>query len=297
MESFREVVKGDVTHMAILKDLEESFRKASKEDHEVWSSKEDQELETTKEELDRVLGGHWLGSTLVPFFSMPDKQDANSAGALALGERLRLSLGNGTPIHKQTVKYYQRAKKERGIQVNDSLLLEMVESFSAPQIHYQSKPIAGFVAQNSSEVAHGQVAVSSPTPSFSVGDVAAQRKDSNPMRGFLRRGFLIPSPKEKKESHSSSLVAVKDDDVEGGNSSALEEAFKFGWDQEDNDWDEEEDPYLAEVLRVMEVARPRAKGRRPRNKGKRELSNLESSVNYGIASASSRRRKGKISVS
>jgi hypothetical protein len=44
MESFREVVKGDVTHMAILKDLEESFRKASKEDHEVWSSKEDQEL-------------------------------------------------------------------------------------------------------------------------------------------------------------------------------------------------------------------------------------------------------------
>jgi hypothetical protein len=30
------------------------------------------------------------------------------------------------------------------------------------------------------------------------------------MRGFL---FLNPSPKEKKESHSSSLVAVKDDDV------------------------------------------------------------------------------------
>jgi hypothetical protein len=32
-------------------------------------------------------------------------------------------------------------------------------------------------------------------------------------------------------------VAVKDDDVDGGSSSALEEAFKFGWDQEDNDWD------------------------------------------------------------
>ena len=134
------------------------------------------------------------------------------------------------------------------------------------------------------------------------------------MRGFLRRGFLNPSPTERKESHSSSLVAVKDDDVDGGSSSALEEAFKFGWDQEDNDWDwdgelspdpldwvldcnEEEDPYLADVLRVMDVARPRAKGRRPRNKGKRELANLESSINYGIASASSRRRKCKISVS
>jgi hypothetical protein len=116
--------------MVILKDLEESFRKASKEDHEAWSSKEDWELETTKEELERVLGGHWLGSTLVPFSSMPEKQDANSAGALALGERIRLSLGSGAPIHKQTVRYYQRAKKERGIRVNDSLLLETVESFS-----------------------------------------------------------------------------------------------------------------------------------------------------------------------
>ena len=146
------------------------------------------------------------------------------------------------------------------------------------------------------------MADSSPTPLISVGDVAAQRKNTNPMRGFLRRGFLNPSPKEKKESHSLALVAVKDDDVEGGSSSALEETFKFGWDQEDNDWDgelapdpidwaldgdEEEDPYSAEIRRVMDVARPRAKGRRSRNKGNRELSNLESSVNYGIVSASS----------
>jgi hypothetical protein len=232
--------------------------------------------------------------------------------ALALGERLRLSLGNGAPIHNQTVRYYRRAKKERGIRVNDSLLLEAVESFSALQIYYQSKPVAGFAAQTSSEVAHGQVANSSPTSLIRVGDVAAQRKKSNPMRGFLRRGFLNPSPKEKKESHSLSLVAVKDDDVEGGSSSVLEEAFKFGWDREDNDcdgelspvpfdWvldcDEEEDPYSADVLQVMDVAWPRAKGRRPRNKGKREQLNLERSVNYGIASASSRRRKGKISVS
>jgi hypothetical protein len=54
----------------------------------------------------------------------------------------------------------------------------------------KSKPVAGFAAQISSEVAHGQVSDSSPTPLISVGDVAAQRtpasKNSNPMRGFLQ---------------------------------------------------------------------------------------------------------------
>jgi hypothetical protein len=92
----------------------------------------------------------------------------------------------------------------------------------------------------------------------------------------------------------------------------MDEAFKFGWDREDNNWDwelspdpfdwvfdcdKEEDPYLVmlddfkeDFLWIMDVARPRAKG-------KRELLNLESSVNYGIASTSSRRRKAKIIVS
>jgi hypothetical protein len=131
IESFREVVKGDVTHMTILKDLEESFRKDSKEDHEGLSSEEDRDLATTKEELERVLGGRGLGSALGPakvidaLVSIPlsstlsfgqvfllENQDANSAGALALGERLRLSLGSGAPIHKQIVRYYRRAEKE-----------------------------------------------------------------------------------------------------------------------------------------------------------------------------------------
>ena len=83
-----------------------------------------------------------------------ENHDANSVGALALGERLCMSLGSGAPIYKQTVRYYLRAKKEKGIWVNDSLLLEVVESFSAPQMHYQSKPVAGFAAQTSLEVTH-----------------------------------------------------------------------------------------------------------------------------------------------
>jgi hypothetical protein len=204
----------------------------------------------------RGFSGRWLGLALgleevfdalvsIPLSStlsfgqvfLLENQDVNAARAIALGERLRLSVGNGAPIHKQIVGYYRRAKKERGIRVKDSLLLEAVESLNAPQIHYQSKPVVGFATQTSLEVAYGQAVDLSPTPLSSVGDVAAQRKNSNPIRGFLRRGFLNPSPTEKKESHSSSLVAIKEDDVDGGSSSALEKAFKFGWDQEDNDWD------------------------------------------------------------
>ena len=57
------------------------------------------------------------------------------------------------------------------------------------------------------------------------------------------------------------------------------------------------DDVKEDFLRVMDVARPRARRKRPRNKGKRELLHLEGFVSYGIVSASSRRRKGKISVS
>jgi hypothetical protein len=53
----------------------------------------------------------------------PENYDANSAGELALGERLHMSLGSGVPIYKQTMRYYWRAKKEKGVWVNDSLLL------------------------------------------------------------------------------------------------------------------------------------------------------------------------------
>ena len=142
---------------------------SSKEARDVLSPEEDWNLASRKEEIERFLQGRLLVSTLVPpkangsdqvlvtdaLVSVPpssklsseqvfllENHDANSARALALGERLHMSLGNGVPIYKQTVRYYRRAKKERGIRVNDSLLLEAVESFSAPQIHYQSKPVA-----------------------------------------------------------------------------------------------------------------------------------------------------------
>jgi hypothetical protein len=56
------VVKGYITHIAILKDLEESFRKANKEDHEGLFSEEGRDLAAMKEELERVLRTlAWVG--------------------------------------------------------------------------------------------------------------------------------------------------------------------------------------------------------------------------------------------
>jgi hypothetical protein len=43
--------------------------------------------------------------------------------------------------------------------VQDSLLLEVVDSLSAPLVKYPSTPVAGFTAQCSSEAALGQVSV------------------------------------------------------------------------------------------------------------------------------------------
>jgi hypothetical protein len=62
------------------------------------------------------------------------------------------------------------------------------------------------------------------------------------------------------------------------------------------DGDEEEDWKLALLNNVKENFLREIKATQPRTKGNRELLNLESSINYGIASVSSRRRKGKTIV-
>jgi hypothetical protein len=62
------------------------------------------------------------------------------------------------------------------------------------------------------------------------------------------------------------------------------------------DGDEEEDRKLASLNEVKENFPREIKATQHRTKGKRELLNLESSNNYGIASASSRRKKGNTIV-
>jgi hypothetical protein len=64
--------------------------------------------------------------------------------------------------------------------VNDSLPLEAVESLSALLVQYHSNPVpwfAGFATHNA--------------------QVKLVPKNTNPMRGILRRGFLNPSSMEK----------------------------------------------------------------------------------------------------
>ena len=81
------------------------------------------------------------------------------------------------------------------------------------------------------------------------------------MREILQRGFLNTSLTKKGDSHSSLSLIIKDVGVVEGRSSILDDV----------------------ELR--------------KTKGKRELLNLERSINYGIASASAWRRKGKTMVS
>jgi hypothetical protein len=123
------------------------------------------------------------------------------------------------------LSYYRRAKKEQGSRVKDSLLLEAVKSLCAPLVQYHSNPITGF-ATHGAQVKH--------VP-----------KNTNPMRRILRRGFLNPSSMEKGDSHLSLSLVVKDDEVEDSSVSRfaiLDEAFRFGWDQEDDVWDGEFSP-------------------------------------------------------
>jgi hypothetical protein len=134
---------------------------------------------------------------------LPDVVAARSSEALALGRLCSLSglSENGTPIvlNKQMLRYYWRAKNEQGSRVKDSLLLEAMESLSAPLVQYQSNPVAGFAAQ-----------------------VKSVPKNTNPMRHILWRGFVNPSLMEKGNSHLSSSLVVKDDEVEEASVSRMQ---------------------------------------------------------------------------
>jgi hypothetical protein len=148
----------------------------------------------------------------------------------------------------------------------------------------------------SSSIRVGAVSVEEESTQVKLGP-----ENTNPMRGILRRGFLNPSPMEKGDSLLSASLVVKDDEVEEASrsrSAIMDEAFRFGWDQEDNVWDgefspdpldwvldciEDEDPTLAPMDEVKEDFVLEVKVAWSRTKGKRELLNLESSVMAWLA--------------
>jgi hypothetical protein len=146
--------------------------------------------------------------------------------AVLLGERHRLlseSSETGTPLvrlaSKQILKYYRRARKARGAPVKDSLILEAMEELGVPPMHFQSMPVAQFVAQSMPRTS--DVQEYSKTEKGSFLGVAAPLK-SAPQQGLLRRGFRNPrstmkgtsSPSSKSPVASSStmVVAVKGED-------------------------------------------------------------------------------------
>jgi len=164
------------------------------------------------------------------------------------------------------------------------------------------------------------VALALPVQDSAVLAVFVKDKGSSPAqtRGFLRRGFLNPSP----TSASSSSIAIKGEDsltqsqkgpVGFGLSREVvaQEQGDELWDGEDDDfplplgvfppdwavdWELESDglePSLAILDAIEENFHRRVKAARPESKGRREVLNLASSINYGDSCASSRRRKGK----
>jgi hypothetical protein len=143
-------------------------------------------------------------------------------------------------------------------------------------------------------------------------------------KGFLRKGFLNPRPAtiaptvshEAKDVgmiglHSPSRGRIIPSSVEGNGFSQSQD-WPVGydlngklvvWEKDDDFWDGlpldwssdgvQGEESLA-ILDAMEDEFHRDKMiARQKTKGKRELLNLKSSINYGIASAPSRREKGK----
>jgi hypothetical protein len=174
------------------------------------------------------------------------------------------------------------------------------------------------------------VALALPVQDSAVLAVSVKDKGSSPaqMRGFLRQGFLNPSPAsipivKEGAAASSSSIAIKGEDsltqsqkwpVGFGPSREVvaQEQGDELWDGEDDDFplplgvfppdwavdwelesDEGLDPSLAILDAIEENFHRGVKAVRPKSKGRREVLNLASSINYGDSCAFSRRRKGK----
>jgi hypothetical protein len=88
--------------------------------------------------------------------------------------------------------------------VQDSLLLEVVDSLSAPLVKYPSTPVAGFTAQCSSEAALGQVSVCHVSQKSEQVGLAPPSFSSS-----------LHVVEDEKSVSSSSTMVIKDDWVKG----------------------------------------------------------------------------------
>jgi hypothetical protein len=238
--------------------------------------------------------------------------------AAELGKRLRLSspvLSNSKPFRK----CFRKAREARKMHLDGISFADALEALRPGAI----------VPGSISWVPHTRelVALTLPVQDSVVLAVSVKDKGSSPalMRGFLRRGFLNPSPGSVKEgaAASSSSIAIKGEVSLtqsqkwpvgiGPSKVVVREQGDELWDGEDGDFplplgvfppdwaldwelesDEGLDPSLAILDAIEENFHRGVKAARPKSKGRREVLNLASSINYGDSCASSRRKKGKV---
>jgi len=216
-----------------------------------------------------------------------------------LGKKIRSSLP-AIQSTKPFQSYYRKARDLReghSVKWNEGLLADSLAASKTP-ICSAKKEVAAV-----------------PSVKNSVGSAK---------KGFLRKGFLNPRPAaiaptashEAKDVgmiglHSPSGCRIIPSSVEGNGLSQSQEwpvGFDLNrelvvWEKDDNFWDGLPLDWLLDgvqgeeslaILDAMEDEFHRDKMiARQKIKGKRELLNLKSSMNYGVASAPSRRGKGK----
>jgi hypothetical protein len=196
-----------------------------------------------------------------------------------LGEKIRCSLPVLQPS-KPFQRYYRKARELRvghSVKWNDVLLADSL------------------------------VALKTPVCKGTVAAPLGKKYAGSAKKSSLRKGFLNPPPREVKDIGVEGLSSppschIFPPPVEG-NSFSQSQNWLVGFDQngkivvwEKDDWvmDGFHDEEFLAILDALEEEIHRDKMiARQKTEGKRELLNLKSSINYGDASTSSRRWKGK----
>jgi hypothetical protein len=114
---------------------------------------------------------------------------ASFSGEAELGEKLRSSFFVSS-ISKPFQKYYQKARESRSVQLDEDLLAKYVAAMRLPISFTVEEAAAVLPVKDSAGVAD------------SVKDIV---KPYISKKGFLRRGFLNPSPAVKVSTPHSSL--------------------------------------------------------------------------------------------
>jgi hypothetical protein len=220
------------------------------------------------------------------------------AGADILGEKLRSPLP--VVVSKPFQGYYRRAKKLRekhSVKWNDELLSDSLEGVKM-SVGYVDKRVTG----------------AEPPAEKAAKPCATKKSVTQVNQGLFRKGFLNLSPISVpsvalQEVNNGGVIGPYSPSSGCFNGFAQSRNWPVGFDHNGEIvvWEEEEDEYwdglpldwamdgdFGEALAIRDAMEEEFQFfARQKSKGKRELLNLQSSINYGDANYPSRRRKGK----